>query len=133
VGEKPGRLARHAATLPDPPAAAGCFTIGGAGEPSPLMTPSHDSAAEMFVTVRFSDGHKHRWRLPATQTADEALEELRQVITGGQWFRIPGHARAYSPYSIVTVEVAAGEPGESEDSFARRLGEAVGEVVSPDS
>lgn len=97
------------------------------------MMPGHDSAAEMFVTVRFSDGHKHRWRLPATQTADEALEELRQVITGGQWFRIPGSGRAYSPYSIVTVEVAAGEPGESEDSFARRLGEAVGEVVSPDA
>jgi very-short-patch-repair endonuclease len=32
------------------------------------MMPSHDSAAEMFVTVRFSDGHRHRWRLPATQT-----------------------------------------------------------------
>jgi hypothetical protein len=29
--------------------------------------------------------------------------------------------------------VAAGEPGESEDSFARRLGEAVGEVVAPDA
>jgi len=110
-----------------------CFAVERAGEPSPLMMPSHDSAAEMFVTVRFSDGHRHRWRLPPTQTADEALEELRQVITGGQWFRIPGSSRAYSPYSIVTVEVAAGEPGESEDSFARRLGEAVGDVVSPDS
>jgi len=97
------------------------------------MMPSHDSAAEMFVTVRFSDGHRHRWRLPATQTADEALEELRQVIVTGQWFRIPGSARAYSPYAIASIEVVAGEPGESEDSIARRLGEAVGEVVSPDS
>lgn len=99
------------------------------------MMPNHESADELFVTVGFSDGHEHRWRLPATQTADEALEELRQVLVTGQWFRLPGSTRAYSPYAIVRVDVAAAEPGATphDESIARRLGEAVGEVVNPDT
>jgi hypothetical protein len=96
------------------------------------MMPTHDSADELFVRVRFSDGHHQRWPLPPAQTADEALEELRQVIVNGQWFRIPESTKAYSPYSIVTVEITAFGPDDSENSIARRLGEAVGDVVNPD-
>jgi hypothetical protein len=96
------------------------------------MTASHDSAEELFAAVRFSDGHSYHWRLPASQTADEALEELRQVIVNGQWFRIPGSTKAYSPYAIVTVDIGPSQPADSDASIARRLGEAVGEVMNPD-
>ena len=79
--------------------------IGRAGEPAPRMMPSHDSAAEMFVTVRFSDGHRHRWRLPATQTADEALKELRQeqyVVAGaGRGIHICSRRDCHEPMYVL--------------------------------
>ena len=87
-------------------------------------------AEELFVTVWFVDGHRERWKLPEWQTADEAYEELRGVITSGQWFRPADSAKAYSPYAIVAVAVAP-ESANDEPSVARRLGEAVGEAFSP--
>ena len=84
----------------------------------------------VFVTVWFSDGHQQQWPLPANQTPDDALEELRQVIVTGQWFRPPESARAYSPYAIVAVDVAAKDDTQP-PSVAHRLGEAVSEAISP--
>ena len=86
---------------------------------------------DLFVTVWFTDGHRHRWKLPDYQTAEEAYEELRTVITTGQWFRAAGSAKAYSPYSIVAVAVAPESESDS-PSVARRLGEAVGDAISGD-
>jgi hypothetical protein len=37
----------------------------------------------------------------------------------------------YSPYAIVSVEITEHDPNE-DPSIARRLGEAVGEVIDPD-
>jgi hypothetical protein len=85
---------------------------------------------EYFVTVWFTDGHKQQWPLPLEQTSDDALEELRQVIVGGQWFRPPKSTKAYSPYAIVAVDVAAKEDTEP-PSIAHRLGEVMGDAISP--
>ena len=63
---------------------------------------------DLFVTVWFTDGHRQHWRLPDEQTPDQALEELRRVITTGQWFRAPDSTKAYSPYAIVAVDVGRG-------------------------
>jgi hypothetical protein len=86
---------------------------------------------ELFVTVWFSDGHRQHWQLPDGQTADEALEELRQVIVTGQWFRAHGSTKAYSPHAIVAVEVAPRSETDA-PSIAHRLGEVVGDAISPD-
>jgi hypothetical protein len=88
-------------------------------------------AEQLFVTVWFTDGHRERWKLPEWQTADEAYEELRGVITSGQWFRLPDSSKSYSPYAIVAVAVAP-ESAHEEPSVARRIGEAVGDAFSPD-
>jgi hypothetical protein len=64
-------------------------------------------SSQQIVRVTFSDGKHHEWPLPAATTADQAIEELRQVIVGGQWFRLPGSTRVYSPYAIVAVDVVA--------------------------
>lgn len=87
---------------------------------------------DLFVTVWFTDGHRQHWRLPDEQTPDQALEELRRVITTGQWFRAPDSTKAYSPYAIVAVDVAPRTESEH-PSVARRLGEVVGDVISPDA
>lgn len=87
---------------------------------------------ELHVTVAFSDGHVQRWPLPAGQTPDDVREELRRVIAGGQWFRVPGGTRVYSPYAIVSVDVAELEPGDAHPSVARKLGEAVATALHPD-
>jgi hypothetical protein len=88
-------------------------------------------ADELFVTVWFSDGHRQHWQLPAEQTPDQALEELRQVIVTGQWFRAPDSTKAYSPHAIVAVDVSAMTESDS-PSVAYRLGEVVGDAISPD-
>jgi hypothetical protein len=86
---------------------------------------------DLFVTVWFTDGHRQRWKLPVGQTADDALEEVRRVIVGGQWFRPPESTKVYSPYAITAVDVA--EAPESEPpSVARRLGEVVGDALAGD-
>ena len=85
---------------------------------------------ERFVTVSFSDGHKHRWPLPLGQTPDDALEELRRVIANCQWFRPPESTIAYSPYAIVAVNVATKDDSEP-PSIAHRLGEVVADAISP--
>ena len=81
------------------------------------------------VTVWLADGATHRWALPPGRTPDEQLEELRQVIVGGQWFRLPGSTKVYSPYAIVAVDVSDAPPPDA--GLARRAGEAVAEVLSP--
>lgn len=86
---------------------------------------------ELFVTVWFSDGHRQHWQLPAEQTPDQALEELRQVIVTGQWFRAPNSTKAYSPHAIVAVDVSPMTESDS-PSVAYRLGEVVGDAISPD-
>ena len=88
-------------------------------------------ADELFVTVWFSDGHRQHWQLPAEQTPDQALEELRQVIVTGQWFRAPDSTKAYSPHAIVAVDVSPMTESDS-PSVAYRLGEVVGDAISPD-
>ena len=85
---------------------------------------------ELFVTVSFTDGHKEQWPLPVNQTPDEVFEELRRVIVTGQWFRPAESTKAYSPYAIVAVEVAAARDSEA-PSVAQRFGEAVGDAFSP--
>ena len=86
---------------------------------------------ELFVTVSFSDGHRQHWLLPDGQTPDQAFEELRQVIVTGQWFRAPGSTKAYSPHAIVAVDVAPRTDPDT-PSVAFRLGEVVGDAISPD-
>ncbi len=86
---------------------------------------------DQFVAVSFTDGHFQRWPLPLDQTPEEALEELRRVIVSGQWFRAPESTKMYSPYSIVAVEVAKASDTEP-PSVARRLGEVLGEAITPD-
>lgn len=86
---------------------------------------------ELFVTVWFSDGHRQHWPLPAAQTPDEALEELRQVIVTGQWFRAPDSTKAYSPHAIVAVDVSPRTEPDT-PSVAYRLGEVVGDAIAPD-
>ena len=86
---------------------------------------------ELFVTVSFSDGHRQHWRLPDGQTPEQALEELRQVIVTGQWFRAPDSTKAYSPHAIVAVDVAP-RTDTDPSSIAFRLGEVVGDAISPD-
>lgn len=83
------------------------------------------------MNVRFSDGHHERWRVPEGQTADGVFAELHRVITGGQWFRVPDRPKVYSPYAIVSVEISDHDP-EDDPSVARKLGEAVAEVLEPD-
>ncbi len=85
---------------------------------------------QQFVTVTFTDGHRQRWELPDAQTPDEVQEELRQVIAGGQWFRLPGTTKVYSPYAIVAVEVGP-DTADEHPSIAHRLGEVVGDAISP--
>lgn len=87
---------------------------------------------EIYVTVAFTDGHMQRWPLPAGQTPDDVREELRRVIAGGQWFRVPGGSRVYSPYAIVSVDVGAVDPDAEHPSVARKLGEAVATALAPD-
>ena len=87
---------------------------------------------ELHVTVAFTDGHIQRWPLPEGQTADDVREELRRVIAGGQWFRVPGGTRVYSPYAIVSVDVAELSAEEAHPSVARKLGEAVATAFADD-
>jgi hypothetical protein len=87
---------------------------------------------ELHVTVAFTDGHVQRWPLPAGQTPDDVREELRRVIAGGQWFRVPGGSRVYSPYAIVSVDVAELAPEDEHPSVARKLGEAVATAFGDD-
>ena len=84
-------------------------------------------STQQMVRVTFSDGDHHQWPLPAGRTPDEAVEELRLVIVGGQWFRLPNSGRVYSPYAIVAVDVLAAEAAD--DSVAHRAGQAVGQAV----
>ena len=84
-----------------------------------------------YVRVRFADGHHQQWRLPDGKTPDQVLEELRRLIVSGQWFRVPDAPKVYSPYAIVSVEITERDPTE-EPSVARKLGEAVGEAITPD-
>jgi hypothetical protein len=85
---------------------------------------------DLFVTVWFTDEHRQRWKLPVDQTAEDALEELRQVIVAGQWFRPPESNKVYSPYAIVAVEVAEAMTETEPPSVARRLGEVVGDALA---
>ncbi len=87
---------------------------------------------DLHVTVAFTDGHVQRWPLPAGQTPDDVREELRRVITGGQWFRVPGGTRMYSPYAIVSVDVGELDADAEHPSVARKLGEAVATALAPD-
>lgn len=87
---------------------------------------------ELQVSVTFTDGHVQRWPLPDGQTADDAREELRRVITGGHWFRVPGGTAVYSPYAIVSVDVAETAADDEHPSVARKLGEAVAIALHPD-
>jgi prepilin-type processing-associated H-X9-DG protein len=89
-------------------------------------------AADLHVTVAFADGHVQRWPLPEGQTPDDVREELRQVIAGGQWFRVPGGTRVYSPYAIVSVDVAELDPEAEQPSVARKLGEVVATALADD-
>ena len=88
--------------------------------------------ADLHVTVAFTDGHVQRWPLPAGQTPDEVRDELQRVIASGQWFRVPGGTRVYSPYAIVSVDVAELPPDAEHPSVARKLGEAVATALAPD-
>jgi len=87
---------------------------------------------DLFVTVSFSDGHRQHWPLPDGQTPDQALEELRQVIVTGQWFRAADSTKAYSPHAIVAVDVAPRTADSDSPSVAFRLGEVVGDAIAPD-
>lgn len=87
--------------------------------------------ANEFVRVRFTDGHHQQWPVPDGKAPDEVLEELHRVIVSGQWFRVPDGSKVYSPYAIVSVEITERDPNE-DPSIARRLGEAVGDVIDPD-
>jgi hypothetical protein len=84
-----------------------------------------------LVRVRFTDGHHQQWHLPEGKAPDEVLEELHRVIVSGQWFRVPDGSKVYSPYAIVSVEITE-DDADDDPSIARRLGEAVGEVIDPD-
>jgi hypothetical protein len=86
----------------------------------------------LIVTVAFADGHSQRWPLPEGQAADGVLEELRQVIVGGQWFRVPGGTKVYSPHAIVSVDVAEAGDQPEHPSVAHKLGEAVAIAMHPD-
>jgi hypothetical protein len=86
---------------------------------------------ELFVTVSFSDGHRQHWPLPEAQTPDQAIEELRQVIVTGQWFKAQDSTKVYSPHAIVAVDVSPRTDPDS-PSVAFRLGEVVGDAISPD-
>ena len=88
--------------------------------------------AELHVTVAFTDGHVQRWPLPEGQTPDDVRDELARVIAGGQWFRVPGGTRVYSPYAIVSVDVAEIDPDAEHPSAARKLGEAVATALAAD-
>lgn len=83
-------------------------------------------SSQQIVRVTFSDGHHHQWPLPAGRTSDEAVEELRQVIVGGQWFRLPNSTRVYSPYAIVAIDVLAPEAAEL---VAHRAAQVAGETL----
>ena len=86
------------------------------------------SAAHNVLLVRFADGHE----LAVDADPDPAarLEELRQVMVAGRWFRIPGSARLYAPHAIVSVDVTTREEQQRDDpGLAQRLGEVVGEAI----
>ena len=86
------------------------------------------SSAGNVLVVRFADGHE--LAVDADPDPSVRLEELRQVMVSGRWFRLPGSSRLYAPHAIVSVDVtlraAAGHPDEG---LARRLGEAVGDAI----
>jgi hypothetical protein len=86
-------------------------------------------SSQQIVRVTFSDGSHHEWPLPPGMTSDQAVEELRQVILAGQWFRVPDSGRVYSPYAIVAVDVLA-QPAAHDDSVAHRAGQAIGEALT---
>lgn len=91
------------------------------------MTPNQ----HQNVRVGFSDGYHYRWPVRDDATIDDTLEEIRQAIVSGRWFAIPGTAKSYSPYAIVSVEVATSSD-DDDPSAAERLGQQVREhVIDP--
>jgi hypothetical protein len=90
-------------------------------------------AGSKIVHVWLTDGATHRWALPPGQEPEDALEELRHAIVSGQWFRLPESGRVYSPYAIVAVEIADRPLDHPHGGLARRAGEAVADVFSPDA
>ncbi len=62
--------------------------------------------APQTVTVKFSDGYSHAWAIPAHDTADGTLEQMRQLVEHSLWFQVPGTSKYYSAQAIVSVELS---------------------------
>jgi hypothetical protein len=63
------------------------------------------SDANQTVTVRFTDGYSHSWPIPAHDSAEGTLEQMRQLIERSLWFQVPGTSKYYSAQAIVSVEI----------------------------
>lgn len=86
---------------------------------------------EHYVRVAFSDGYHYRWPVRDDGSVAETLEEIRRAIVNAQWFVIPETAKSYSPYAVVSVEVATSSE-DGDPSAAERLGQKVREhVIDP--
>jgi hypothetical protein len=64
------------------------------------------SDANQRVTVTFSDGYSHSWVIPAHDTPEGTLEQMRQLVERSLWFQVPGSAKYYSAQAIVSVEIS---------------------------
>lgn len=106
--------------------------LGGMGARDPQSGPKPPSPQDqLYVRVTFSDDCHQEWPIPAGETAETVLEDLRQTIANTRWFQIPESTKVYSANAIVSVEITT--PMARDPSPAEQLGRQVRLAISDPS